>query len=293
VSAPVPPAPPGRAPTSFRSARRRLALGFSTLLGFAPRGFFIPYRYAAGVESPERYPALEPVFAAALASMRDLLAAAGRHRAALAAIGHDPAPLPRWRQDWFPRLDAAMAYVLTRERCFPRIVEIGSGHSTRFLARAVRDGELATRLTAIDPQPRAALGGLPLERVPSTVQQAGLAPFAGLTAGDAVVIDSSHILMPGTDVHFLVNTVLPALPAGIHIHIHDIFLPAGYPGDWLWRGYNEQSVIASLVATGALEVIWSSAYAGCTLAAEIAAAGLADLPLVDGARESSLWVVKA
>src|SRR5262249_32826218 len=117
-------------PMSLRSARRRLAFGLATLLGVAPRGFFIPYRYAGTVASPERYPALEPAFAGTAPAMRDLLAAAARHKSALAAIGHDPAPLPRWRQDWFPRLDAAMAYVLTRERRFGRIVEIGSGHST-------------------------------------------------------------------------------------------------------------------------------------------------------------------
>jgi hypothetical protein len=278
---------------SLRTARRRLSFGLATLLGVAPRGFFIPYRYAGGVASPERYPALEPIFTAAAPAMRDLLDVAARHKNALAAIGHDPAPLPRWRQDWFPRLDAALAYVLTRERRFGRIVEIGSGHSTRFLARAVRDGDLATRLTAIDPQPRAVLNALAIERVPLTVQEAGLAPFEGLTASDAVVIDSSHILMPGTDVDFLLSSVLPSLPSGIHIHIHDVFLPAGYPADWLWRGYNEQSVIAGLIAAGVLKVLWSSAYAVQALGPEIAAAGLADLPLVEGARESSLWAVKA
>jgi hypothetical protein len=99
--------------------------------------------------------------------------------------------------------------------------------------------------------------------------------------------------MPGTDVDFLLSTVLPSLPSGIHIHIHDVFLPAGYPADWLWRGYNEQSVVAGLIAAGVLKVLWSSAYAVQALGPEIATAGLADLPLVEGARESSLWAVKA
>lgn len=277
---------------SLRATRRRLAFGLSTLFGLAPRGFFIPYRYAGGVEAPERYPALEPIFATAEASMRALLADAARHRNALVAIGHDPPPLPRWRQDWFPRLDAAMAYVLTRERGFGRIVEVGSGHSTRFLARAVRDGDLATRVTAIDPQPRAMLGGLQVELIAKTVQDAGLAPFERLTAGDAVVIDSSHILMPGTDVDFLLNTVLPHLPSGIHIHIHDVFLPAGYPDEWRWRGYNEQTAVATLIAAGVLKPVWSSAYVAARLTDGIGQAGLDELPLVEGAHESSLWVVK-
>ena len=59
------------------------------------------------------------------------------------AIGDAPPPEPRWDQDWFPRLDAAALYVFVREARPRGIVEIGSGHSTRFMARAVRDGGLA------------------------------------------------------------------------------------------------------------------------------------------------------
>jgi len=73
----------------------------------------------------------------------------------LEAIGADRPPQPRWDQDWFPRLDAAAAYAIVRKTQPRRIVEVGSGHSTRFLARAVADGKLETEITAIDPQPRA------------------------------------------------------------------------------------------------------------------------------------------
>ena len=40
---------------------------------------------------------------------------------------------------------------------------------------------------------------------------------AGLSfnVGDFVTIDSSHILMPGSDVDILLNRVLPALPVGV------------------------------------------------------------------------------
>src|SRR6185503_4717515 len=69
------------------------------------------------------------------------------YRAELEAIGFEPPPAPRWNQDWFPRLDAAAAYAMVRITQPRRIVEVGSGHSTRFLARAVADGGLATRIT--------------------------------------------------------------------------------------------------------------------------------------------------
>ena len=97
---------------------------------------------------------------------------------------------------------------------------------TRWFARAAADAGHATRIVAIDPAPRATLAGLSIELVRSTVQEAGEAPFAPLTTGDVLSIDGSHVLMPGTDVDILLNRVLPVLPAGVLMHIHDV-LPAG------------------------------------------------------------------
>jgi hypothetical protein len=36
-----------------------------------------------------------------------------------------------------------------------RYVEVGSGHSTRFARRAINDAQTGTRITSIDPAPRA------------------------------------------------------------------------------------------------------------------------------------------
>ena len=171
---------------------------------------------------------------------------------ALGAIGGEPPPEPRWNQDWFPRLDAAMLYALARRRPPCRAVEVGSGHSTRFLLRALRDGGAEADVTAIDPAPRADLAGLEdrLRLLRRTVQEAGRQPFEALEAGDWLVIDSSHVAMPGTDVDFLFGHILPALPPGVLLHVHDVFLPDPYPEDWAWRGYNEQLGAALLIAGG-------------------------------------------
>ena len=128
----------------------------------------------------------------------------------LLAIGAAPPPAPRWNQDWFPRLDAAAAYAMVRSLRPRRIVEVGCGHSTRFLARAVADGGLDTRITAIDPKPRASLAGLGIEWMASPVQR--VAAFPPLGEGDILFIDSSHQLKPGSDVEFLLKAVLPMLP---------------------------------------------------------------------------------
>lgn len=267
-------------------------MGLATVLGFAPRGYFIPYRYAERTPARTGYPELEPLFRQAEAAMNDVIDGIDARAEALRAIGEDTPPEPRWRQDWFPRLDAAAAYALVQATAPARIVEIGAGHSTRFVARAIRDAGLATRLTAIDPAPRAALDGLDIDLVRATVQDAGLDRFRGLAAGDMVMIDSSHIMMPGTDVDMLLNRVLPTLPAGVLVHVHDITLPDAYPAEWDWRGYNEQSAVAALLTGGGWSIRFASHYAATRMADAVGRTVVGGLPLGQGAKETSLWLTK-
>lgn len=274
---------------------RRLRLGLPTVLGLGRQGFFIPCRYAgavppAGTRPP--YPAAEALFAAAEPSFAALLSAIDGYGEALRRIGSAPAPAPRWDQDWFPRLDAAAAYALVRERRPGRILEVGAGHSTRFFARAAADAGLATAITAIDPAPRAELDGLGASVLAKTVQEADPACFRALAAGDMLSIDSSHILMPGTDVDMLLNRVLPALPAGVLVHVHDVFLPDDYPPEWAWRGYNEQLGVAALLLGGGWRALWASHYLATRMAGALAATVIGRLPLSPEARESSLWLEK-
>ncbi|MFP6740400.1 MAG: class I SAM-dependent methyltransferase [Alphaproteobacteria bacterium] len=274
---------------------RRLWFGLATVLGLARRGFFIPYRYAAdvapaGARSP--YDEISKILAAHETDFAALLARLDHYADDLSAIGDAPAPAPRWRQDWFPRLDGGAAYVMVRDTRPARIVEVGSGHSTRFLARAVADGGLATKLTAVDPAPRAAIRDLAVQWIPTTLRDAGLGPFQDLAAGDILFIDSSHILMPGSDVDTLFNRILPALPAGVRVHIHDIFLPDDYPAAWQWRGYNEQLAVAALLQGGGYRPLFASHYVVSRMTGAVAATVADRLTLMPGATETSLWLEK-
>lgn len=268
-------------------------MGLTTIFGGRPQGWFVPYRYADTVTAPALYPALKPLFAAAEPALAAFLDEIDGFADALEAIGPDAPPQPRWNQGWFPRLDAAAAYTMVRTRKPARIVEIGSGHSTRFMARAVADGDLATGITAIDPAPRAAIADLGVRHVASTLYDADPAVIAALGPGDILFIDSSHILMPGTDVDFLLNTVWPSLPAGVLVHIHDMLLPDGYPHNWTWRGYNEQSAVAPLLTGHAANLLFAAHYAATRMAAAVDATVLGRLPLIDGAIETSLWIEKS
>jgi predicted O-methyltransferase YrrM len=263
-------------------------MGLWTLLGH-PRGFFLPYRYAARV-GPCAYPALEDRLAAVAPDFEAVLADIETHADALAAM-RGPAPTPRFDQGWFPTLDAAAAYAIVRRARPRRIVEVGSGHSTRFLARAIADGALATELVCVDPAPRAALAGLPVRWLQTVVQEAPAASFEELRASDILFVDSSHILMPGTDVDWLLNRILPQLAAGVLVHFHDVFLPDPYPDDWTWRGYNEQQALATLLQGGAWRCSFASHYVRTRLPQRLARGTLARLP-PPAAPESSLWLAK-
>jgi predicted O-methyltransferase YrrM len=272
------------------SALRRLLFEAATLFGQA-RGFFIPYRHAAGVRAPQAYPALARRFEAARPTFLGGLDAIAAHRTTLLAFADGQPPAPRWSQDWFPGLDAAFAYALVRERRPGRIVEIGSGHSTRFMARAVADGKLATRITCIDPDPRATLDGLDVAWLRHRLEETECA-LDTLAAGDVLFVDSSHILMPGTDVDHVFARILPVLPAGALVHFHDIFLPEPYPAEWAWRGYNEQNAVAGLLAGNGFDLVWGSAWIRHNMDTEIAARGLDAIPMPAGALPASLWLVK-
>ncbi|MGO1119511.1 class I SAM-dependent methyltransferase [Rhodovibrionaceae bacterium A322] len=281
--------------TSLRGRWRRFKLGLPTLLGMARRGFFIPYRYAdtlAPAGQRPGYPEVEALFAAKKPEFEGLLAALDRYAEDLTAIGQLPPPEPRFGQDWFPRLDAAVFYTLLRERKPARLVEVGSGHSTRFIMRAVKDGGLDTAVTAIDPVPRADLAGLPLTLERQVLQKASWAAIDALQAGDVLSIDSSHILMPGTDLDVFFGRILPRLPSGVLLHVHDILLPDDYPASWDWRGYNEQLAFLPLVFSDQWDVLWSSHYAATRLEKAVAGSVAGQLELRPGALETSLWLEK-
>src|SRR5829696_6983937 len=158
----------------------------------------------------------------------------------------------------------------------------------RFRARAIADGGLPTEIVCIDPAPRADLKQLRVSHVPKLLAEVDPAILSGLEAGDVLFVDSSHIAMAGTDVDRLFLDVLPRLPAGVLLHVHDVFLPEGYPAEWAWRGYNEQLLVGALLQGGGYELLFASHYVATHRPYWLA--GLADLPRPRRACETSLWL---
>ncbi|NQV81919.1 MAG: class I SAM-dependent methyltransferase [Alphaproteobacteria bacterium] len=269
---------------------RRFWLGLSTVAGLSARGFFIPHRYAGAIAASQpTYAEIARLLAAHETTFRQTLQLIDDVADDIASFSGPP-PAPRWAQDWFPRADGAAAYAMVRHHCPARLIEVGSGHSTRFIAQAIADGGFSCAVTAIDPAPRAAIDALPINVMRQPVQQVPGDLFNDLSAGDVLFIDSSHILMPGTDVDHLFNRVLPRLPGGVFVHIHDVFLPDDYPAAWRWRSYNEQLAVAALLQGGRFAPLWASHYVVTRMKDAVADSVLAGLPLPNGAIESSLWL---
>ena len=126
----------------------------------------------------------------------------------------------------------------------------------------------------------------------STLQAAPGTVFDGLMRDDILFIDSSHILMPGSDVDILLNRVLPRLPSGALVHIHDIFLPFDYPAIWGWRAYNEQQGVVPLLTGGAFKPLFSSVWAERRMADRLRASVISRLPRPPDALPASLWLEK-
>ncbi len=169
----------------------------------------------------------------------------------------------------FSWLDARALFVLLRSLRPSRIIEVGSGFSSLLMAD-VNDRflESAVDITCIEPYPRDFLRQqLPgLNRVIiQCVQDVPLQTFEQLKSGDLLFIDSSHVSKTGSDLNYLMFEVLPRLDRAVHIHFHDIFLPAEYLKEWVLednRSWNEQYLLrALLMQTDAYQVTFGSNYA--------------------------------
>jgi len=168
----------------------------------------------------------------------------------------------------FSGLDALGLHMMLHELRPRHMVEIGSGFSS-LLTADINRHHLGSELdfTCIEPYPRAFLSaGAPgITRViEKQVQDVPMTVFTSLAAGDILFIDSSHVAKTGSDVNHIYFQIIPHLPAGVIIHIHDIFFPSDYPKAWVieeGRSWNEQYLVqALLMYSQGFRVLFGSHY---------------------------------
>lgn len=164
--------------------------------------------------------------------------------------------------------DGFILYSMVRHLKPKRIIEIGSGNSTSVCSCAVKRNKQGI-ISAIEPYPRDFLVDLAkkdqdIELIRKKVEDVGTAFFMKLREGDILFIDSSHNIKCGNDVHFIYLFLLPRIPVGTYIHIHDIRYPQEYPREWILKKkyfWNEQYMLQMFLCyNDSFEIIMPSNY---------------------------------
>jgi hypothetical protein len=162
---------------------------------------------------------------------------------------------PFWHNEWFSGIDLVALYSFVAKTNPQRLIEVGSGQSTKIARRAIRAHRLQTKITSIDPQPRAEIDQLCDSIVRKKLEVCDLTIFDSLDAGDIFFFDGSHRTFMNSDVTVFFLEILPRLKPGILVHIHDIYLPDDYLPWWQQRFYphrywSEQYVLAASLLAG-------------------------------------------
>lgn len=160
--------------------------------------------------------------------------------------------------------DADFLFQFVRHSKPGRVVEIGSGNSTRIVARALernaQDGSGQPRHVCIEPYEMPWLDDMAsIELVRSRVEDCDIDWSTYLGEGDFLFIDSSHMIRPQGDVLHEYLEIIPRLASGVYVHVHDIFSPRDYLEQWVREDvkfWNEQYLLeATLGNTSRYEVI--------------------------------------
>lgn len=171
---------------------------------------------------------------------------------------------PFWLNAWFSPLDAITLTGMLRAHDPARLIEIGSGVSTKYARRAIGRYGLRTRLTSIDPEPRNQVDKLCDEVIRAPLERVDTGLFEALEPGDIFFLDSSHRSFQGSDVTVFFLEILPRLKPGVIVHIHDIYLPYDYISGHVPRLWNEQYLLATALLFGPdrFEILFPSWFVG-------------------------------
>jgi hypothetical protein len=148
---------------------------------------------------------------------------------------------------FFPPLDAiALFGIISINK--PKIyLEIGSGYSTKFAAKAIRLNSPSTRIISIDPHPRAEVDSLCDAVIREPLEECDMAVFDELSRDDVLFFDGSHRVLQNSDATVFFFDVIPRVEPGVYIHLHDVHWPFDYPDKWVKRMYSEQYVLGAML----------------------------------------------
>ncbi len=156
---------------------------------------------------------------------------------------------PSWNNSFLFGLDIISLYTIINHFKPKKYIEIGSGNSTKVARKSIFENKLATKITSIDPFPRANIDHLADKVIRQPLENIKDYSFIvnELKKNDILFIDNSHRCFPNSDVTVCFMELLPQLTKGVIVHVHDIYLPFDYPQFMCDRFYSEQYVLAAFI----------------------------------------------
>lgn len=139
-----------------------------------------------------------------------------------------------WHNQSFGFYCASAAHYVIRHFKPKRIIEVGSGNSSKVIIDALMMNYSETAITPlykiIDPFPNVDAAGIifDVEVINKRVESTTPDDFKELGENDILFIDSTHTVKTGGDVTYLIHEVLPLLQKGVIVHFHDIPMPFEY-----------------------------------------------------------------
>lgn len=162
-----------------------------------------------------------------------------------------------YENDAFSYSDGIFLYCFLRKFKPNRIIEVGSGFSSALILDTIdRFFSTQPEMMFIEPFPQLFLSLLKQEdfgkvrHINQRLQDIPLGLLTSLESGDLLLIDSTHVMKPGSDVQRIFYEILPRLQPGVFVHFHDIFYPFEYPAEWLTEGryWNEDYVLREFLS---------------------------------------------
>ena len=158
--------------------------------------------------------------------------------------------------------DAAVLFAIMEAHKPRKIIEIGSGISTRYIKHFKNKLGLDTQIVCIDPMPRVDIANVADTVIRQPFENVIADEIFNLKSGDIIFMDGSHYVFQGNDTLCFFFKLLPSLPKGIIIHIHDIYLPFDYPEGVARQLWTEQYILAAMMSGGFkdLEILYPAYY---------------------------------
>ena len=164
-------------------------------------------------------------------------------------------PFGSGRSRTFGYLEAQVLHAVIRHYKPAQLIDIGGGVPTYCASQAIsmnrRDTGVNGHITCIEPSPIGLIKNLDnVKLITRPIQEVPLEYFRQLGVNDIVFIDSNHVVRSGSEVNYIILEILPIIPKGVLVQIHDIYLPYDYDRDVL-RNFihpNETALVAAFLA---------------------------------------------